>query len=150
MKDAREAALRLLKFRPRSETELKRRLRGKGFGEEAIQPILEELRRKGLLDDAKFAQLFATQQVLSKPVGHRLILSRLRAKGVDPHLAEQVVEAATQGQDELELARQVASKRIASLKDLPREAARRRLFGFLSRRGFSTDLVMRVVRETLQ
>ena len=147
MKDARVAALRLLKFKPRSETELKRRLLEKGFGQGAIEPVMEELKRKGMVDDVKFSKYFVTQQVLSRPVGQRLLLNRLRSKGVNPHLAEQAVQAGTEGQDEFELARALADKRRLSLKALPRETAQRRLFGYLSRRGFSSEVVWKVIRE---
>jgi len=147
---ARRAALRLLKFRPRSESELKGRLLEKGFGEETLQPVVEELKRKGLLDDARFARYFVESQRLSRPVGKRLLVNRLRAKGIEPHLASEAVDAGTQGQDELELARQLASKRMGVLEGISREAAQRRLFGYLSRRGFSSDVVWRVVRESLR
>ena len=145
--EARTAALRLLKFRPRSEAELKSRLSEKGFDEAAVQAVVEDLRRVGLIGDARFARYFAAQQISSKPVGRRLLLNRLRSKGVDPQLAEVAVQAATEGKEDLERAREAASHRTAALKGLPRQTAQRRLFGYLSRRGFSGDVVYKVVRE---
>lgn len=147
--EARTAALRLLKFRPRSEAELKGRLEEKGFAEPAVLQVIADLRRSGLVGDARFARYFAGQQAASKPVGRRLLLDRLRVKGIDPKLAEEAVQEATAGKDELERAREAASKRAPALGKLPREAARRRLFGFLSRRGFSSDVVYKVVKETV-
>ena len=146
--EARSAALRLLKFRPRSEAELSSRLAEKGFGEETIRAVVEDLRRTGLVGDARFARLAATQAA-TKPVGRRLILNRLRKKGIAPALAEEAVQAATQGKDELERAREAAARRAGALQGVPREAAQRRLFGFLSRRGFSSEVVYKVVKETL-
>ncbi len=145
--DARAAALRLLKFRPRSESELKERLAQKGFTETVVQTVVEDLRRKGFVGDAQFARYFAAQQASSKPLGRRLLMSRLKAKGVQPELAKAAVETAMEGQDELTLAREAASRRAAALQGLPRQAAERRLFGYLSRRGFSGDVVWKVVRE---
>ncbi len=147
--EARSAALRLIKFRPRSEHELKGRLAEKGFAEAAVRTVVEDLRRTGLVGDARFARYFAVQQASSKPVGRRLLLSRLRSKGIDPVLAEEAVQQATEGKDELERAREAASRRAPALEGLPREAAQRRLFGFLSRRGFSGEVVHKVVRESL-
>ncbi len=146
--EARSAALRLLKFRPRSEAELKGRLAEKGFGDETVQAVVEEMRRTGLVGDARFARYAATQAA-AKPVGRRLILNRLRGKGIAPEMAEEAVQAATQGKDELERAREAAGRRVAALQGLSRQAAGRRLFGYLSRRGFSSDVIWKVVRESL-
>jgi len=146
--EARSAALRLLKFRPRSEHELKSRLAEKGFGDDTVQAVMEEMRRTGLVGDARFARYAAAQHAV-KPVGRRLILNRLREKGIAPELAEEAVQAATQGKDELERAREAAARRAAALQGLSREAAQRRLFGFLSRRGFSSEVVWKVIKEVL-
>ena len=146
---ARSAALRLIKFRPRSESELKNRLAEKGFTDTAVRTVIEDLRKTGLVGDARFARYFAAQQAASKPVGRRLLLSRLRSKGIDPGLAEEAVQQATEGKDELERAREAASRRAPSLEGLPREAVKRRLFGYLSRRGFSSEIVYKVVKETV-
>ena len=145
--EARTAALRLLKFRPRSEAELRSRLVEKGFAEAAAQTVVEDLKRTGLVGDERFARYFAVGQASRKPVGRRLLMSKLRSKGIEPRLAEEAVQAATGGKPELELAREAASRRAPALEGLPREAAQRRLFGYLSRRGFSSEVVYKVVRE---
>jgi regulatory protein len=146
--EARSAALRLLKFRPRSEAELKNRLAEKGFGDETVRAVVEEMRRAGLVGDARFAR-YAAAQAAVKPVGRRLILNRLRGKGIAPELAEEAVQAATEGKEDLERAREAASRRATALEGLSREAAQRRLFGYLSRRGFSSEIIWKVVRETV-
>ena len=148
--EARTAALGLLKFRPRSESELRSRLAEKGFGAVAAQTVVEDLKRTGLVGDARFARYFAAGQVSRKPVGRRLLMSKLRSKGIEPALAEEAVQAAAGGKDEWELAREAASRRAPSLAGLPREAARRRLFGYLSRRGFSSEVVYKVVKEIVR
>lgn len=147
MESARSQALRLLKFRPRTESELRDRLTRKGHRSEAIDSVLAEFRQKGWVDDAKFARLFVAQKVLSKPVGRRMLLSKLRQKGIAPELAESAVNTGTEGEDELEKARQLAVDRVERMKGLERAAVERRLFGFLSRRGFSGDVVYKVIRE---
>lgn len=144
---ARAAALRLLKFRPRSEEELRDRLSKKGFNEVAVQTVLDDLRRKGLVGDAQFARYFAQQSSSGKLQGRRLLISRLRAKGIQPEMARAAAESAMEGKDELELARSAAAPRIAALRELPRETAQRRLSGYLGRRGFSGDVVYKVVKE---
>ena len=107
--------------------------------------------RKDLKRAASCQKCFRTgdveQRMHSRPVGRRMILAELRAKGVQPELAGRAVETGTEGQDELTLAQALAAKRAGQLKGLPREAASRRLFGYLSRRGFSSDIIYKVVME---
>ncbi len=146
---ARSHALRLLKFRPRSEGELRLRLTRKGFSQEIGEAVLAELKRTGLVDDRRFASYFVSQAISSKPVGRRALTQRLRALGVGSELAAQAVEQGTAGQDELELARAVAAKRLPRLRGLRPDALRRRLFGYLSRRGFSGEVAHQVVREMI-
>ena len=144
---ARARAFLLLKFRPRSESEFRTRLSRIGCGPVMIEKLVAEFKQKDLLNDAKFARYFAAQQMVMKPAGRRALINNLKAKGVDPALSAQAVEEAAEGKDELTRARELAESRVFSLKGLKKDAAQRRLFGFLSRRGFSSDVVYKVVRE---
>lgn len=146
MESARAQALRLLKFRPRTEAELRDRLIRKGCRAEEIEAVLAEFRRNGWVDDAKFARLFVAQKALSKPLGRRMLLSKLQEKGIAPELAQAAVSA-DGGPDEFETARRLATQRVERMKDLDRAAVDRRLFGFLSRRGFSSGVIYKVIRE---
>ncbi len=114
-----------------------------------IEKLVAEFKQKDLLNDAKFARYFAAQQMVMKPAGRRALMAKLKAKGLDSSLSAQAVEAAADGKDELTMARELAESRITSLKGLKPDAAQRRLFGFLSRRGFSSDVVYKVVREMI-
>jgi regulatory protein len=143
----RSQALRLIKFRPRTESELRQRLSRKGIPEEEIQNLLREFRQKGLVDDAQFARLFVTQRVLSKPVGRRMLMTQLRSKGVAAELAEGTVAREMEGQDERTLARGLAEERAGRMRGLSREAFNRRMFGFLRRRGFSGEIIHPVIRD---
>ena len=147
---ARTSALRLLKVRPRSESELRQRLTRKGFSPATVDGIIEEFKRKGLLDDAKVARFLAVQTLTMKPLGKRGLEHTLKSKGIPPDLVSQAVEEATAGTDQFQTARDLAQQRMSALKGLDRSAVERRLFGFLSRRGFSSDLIYKVVRETVR
>ena len=150
LEKARAHGLLLLKFRPRSEAEFRSRLSQRGYSPATVEALVEEFKRKDLIDDAKFARYFATQRMTARPSGRRALMSDLKAKGLDPDLATKAVEEATEGRGDLEVARELAKRRLPILKSLDRAAIQRRLFGYLSRRGFSSDVVYRVVRETVE
>ena len=76
-------ALRYLTARPRSERELRDRLRQRKVGEMVIDRTVEQLRARGLLDDFTFAQYWVDQRVTFRPRSRRMLEMELRRKGVD-------------------------------------------------------------------
>ena len=147
---AREAALRLLAVRPRSAVELARRLRMKGYGPEVAEEVIGRLRELGMIDDAAFAGMLARDRVRLRPQGSRRLASELRARGVDEETARTVIRETMEGEetDERELARRAAARWKPRAGEEP-ERARRRLHGFLTRRGFDGDVIREVLDEAL-
>jgi regulatory protein len=146
----RETALRLLSYRPRSARELRQRLRQKGFAPEDVDWCLEQLDTRGLVDDAAFAEMFSRDRIRLRPQGRRRMVQELRARGVDPETASEAVHEVMQEEqvDELALARQAAGRWKPRVGE-ERERARRRLSGFLARRGFGAEATRRVMEEVL-
>jgi regulatory protein len=147
---AREAALRLLAVRPRSAVELARRLRMKGYGPDVAEDVIGRLRELGMIDDAAFAGMLARDRVRLRPQGSRRLANELREKGVDEETARTAIRETMESEatDERELARRAAAKWRPSPGEEP-ERARRRLHGFLARRGFDGDVIREVLDETL-
>ncbi|HEX5870264.1 MAG TPA: regulatory protein RecX [Longimicrobium sp.] len=143
---AREAALHLLSVRPRSAAELLRRLRMKGYEPEVGEEVIARLRELGMIDDAAFAGTLVRDRVRLKPQGARRLANELRAKGVDDETARAAIRETMEGEDtdERELARRAAEKWRPRAGEEPARA-RRRLHGYLARRGFDSD----VIREVL-
>jgi regulatory protein len=150
---ATEAALLLLEVRARARREIETRLAQKGYDSEVIVQVLEKLTTLGLLDDAQFAAQWVEAKTRvggSRPVGRRRLSSELFGKGV---AKDQIAEAVgvVSNDDELALARAAASKKVRVVptdRDLL-QAERRKLMGFLQRRGFGWDTVKQVTREAL-
>ena len=147
---AREAALRLLAHRPRTESELRLRLVRKGFDPQVAEACVAQLKERGLLDDSAFAEMFARDRVRLSPRGRRRVVQELRGRGVDATVAAAAVEGVMREEetDELTLARQAARRWRPRAGEEP-VRSRRRLQGFLARRGFGPDAVREVVAELL-
>ncbi|HET9985683.1 MAG TPA: regulatory protein RecX [Longimicrobiales bacterium] len=144
----RESALGLLSYRARSAAELRRRLLWKDFPPETVDGVLVDLREKGYLDDASFAAAFVRDRVRHRPRGKRRLVQELRAKGVEADTAGEAVEEVFGGEavSEAELARAAAEAWIrkhgrAAADAEVRRDARRRLYAYLSRRGFGGDAI---------
>jgi len=138
---ALESALRVLSYRPRSESEIRTRLRRAGASAEATDETIERLRGAGLIDDESFARDWVDGRQSRSPRGRRLLTSELRAQGID----RQILESAVAGVDDFESAYRAAERRASSLQSLPYPQFRQRLSGFLLRRGFDHETVRKTV-----
>jgi len=138
---ALESALRLLSYRPRSESEIRTRLRRADTSAEATDETIERLRGAGLIDDEAFAQDWVDGRQSHSPRGRRLLASELRAQGIE----RQILESAVAGVDDFESAYRAAERRSSSLQSLPYPQFRQRLSGFLLRRGFDYETVRKTV-----
>ena len=129
---AHAAALRLLSYRPRSEAEVRTRLR-RNFTAHLVERVLEALRKQDLIDDSKFARQWRESRESLKPRSAWAIKRELMAKGVDTALADQAVWDVDDGESAYRAA--LGPARKLNGVDLP--TFRRRLWGYLKRRGFS-------------
>jgi regulatory protein len=150
---ATEAALVLLEVRARARREIETRLAQKGYDEEVITRVMEKLTRLELLDDAQFAAQWVEAKTRvggSRPIGKRRLSSELFGKGVAKEQIAEAVEKVT-NEDELVLARAAAGKkvRVVPTDRDALQAERRKLMGFLQRRGFGWETVKQVTREAL-
>lgn len=154
---AHEKALRLLELRPRSTAELSRRLHQAGFEPETVEPLLARLTNVGLLNDREFAEMLIRSRREFSGHGVRRIEQELRQHRLDSELIAELlhpVVAPDMGEresapSETERAREQALRRLRQLRKHPREVQRRRLVGFLSRRGFEASVVYLVVDEVM-
>ncbi|HUS17202.1 MAG TPA: RecX family transcriptional regulator [Chloroflexia bacterium] len=170
-------ALGFLAVRPRSEAEVRSRLRRKAVEPDLIDAIVARLHRARYLDDAEFARYWVAERARTSPRGARLIKGELRNKGVHPSLIDEALavfeeeadaeEAATQERallipgpppsaaesDLLEESREVraalglAERKHRSYGSLDPATYRRRMTGFLLRRGYGYDVVARVLKR---
>jgi regulatory protein len=143
---AKDRALRLLGVRWRSREELRRRLLRAGFEPGEIADTLEDLERAGLVHDERFARELVRDQTRRRLAGDRVIRSALREKGVAPEVAEAALGGAG---DEAERATELARRKAERMRGLAPDAAHRRLYGVLLRRGFSHGLATEAARSAL-
>jgi regulatory protein len=160
----REAALSLLSWRARTRAELRRRLLSKGFRPSRVDPCLERLQEKGLLDDAAVSAAFVRDRLRHRPRGRARLSSELRAKGVDPAVAQRAVDRVLTEEDltDTALAHRAAQDWLArqspgvlrtlasSERHAAGEKARRRLYGYLARRGFRGQALTRALDGALR
>ncbi len=136
---------RLLAIRARSEKEIISKLRGKGCSAECRERILEKLKDVGYIDDAQFAQDWIKGRYTVSPRGALVIREELRKKGIDEGIIEDLMNDPTSGYDECEAAKAFLDKRSYLLKGLDAAERKKRIYGYLARRGFSFDIINDII-----
>jgi regulatory protein len=146
---AYNAALKLIAQRDRTLHEVRTRLAEKGFSPAAVAGAIERLRRLGYLDDLAYATRAIADVLTVRPAGPRYVTDRLRLKGVHPDVVREALAQAYPDELAEEMAYRAAAKRLARLRHDDPITRRRKLAGFLSRRGFDYDDVQRALRRVL-
>jgi len=144
--NARAYAFLLLKFRMRSENELKVRLKQKGFSEELTQSTVSFLKDKKFIDDHVFAKGWVFSR-LKRPFGLRRIKQELVQKGVAKEVIQDALALVKEHYHESQVVSQLAKQRFSRLEDVDPLKAKARVYGYLMRRGFSPDVIMEVIRD---
>lgn len=140
---AKQQAVRLLSYRPRSVAEVTRHLRSKQYDENLIEEVVAHLQTVGLLDDEAFSRYWREQRETFKPRSSLAIRQELQQKGVD----REIIESVLTDMDEMTAARQAAMKQAKRWAGLPEVEFRARLGRFLQRRGFDYETIREVTAE---
>jgi regulatory protein len=145
---ARGLCLRALTGAPKTRQQLADLLAKRGVPESAAVAVLDRFGEVGLIDDAAFARAWVSSRQAGRGLARRALTAELRAKGVDPEVAAEAVEA-VDDDDERAAARLLVERRLRGMSRLDRTTASRRLIGMLARKGYGGGLAAAVVREAL-
>jgi regulatory protein len=143
--DARELAyqrtLKLLNYRPRTESEVRQNLQGHAVSDAIIDDVIERLKTSGLIDDARFAQLWVENRAETRPRSQRALTFELHRRGVQSEEIAQALETV----DDEEMAYQAACKQARKLQDQEWKVFRQKLYNYLSQRGFDYQVSSQVI-----
>ncbi len=142
----KEIALRLITNRPRSIKEIRDRMREKDVEESARDRVITRFEELELLDDVAFARYWIDQRARFNPRGIPMLRQELRQKGVD----QQIIQDLLNELDNSSAAMKAAEKKVRSLSRYGEEDFRKKLSGFLQRRGFYYEDIRPVVDELWQ
>ncbi len=152
---AKDAALRILERGPRTEQEVIDRLLERGFAPDAVERAVERLRRVSLLDDRAFVRGFLRTEIARRPQGRRLLVSKLRRRGVPRALVDEIDAMLGEDPDLTERSLDSEEGRArAAIAELTRRHGSReagdrakRVAGALIRRGFDWSTVRDLVTD---
>ena len=145
---AKNCALELLSSQSYSKNQMAHQLDQKGFSTEAIDITLEDLEQLGHIKDENFAKQWVARRQRSKPKGKKLLEHELTNQSIDKTTVDRVL-AGIHDAEETDIALQVARKQAKRYQALPLDVAKRRLHGFLLRRGFDYETIQSVIKRVL-
>jgi regulatory protein len=138
-----DQAVRFLSYRPRSTAEVRQNLEKKDYTPAIVEAAMERLEHLGYVDDMAFARFWLENRSTFKPRGAMALRYELRQKGIGDAIIDQVLDDL----DEDDGAYRAASEKARRLRGSDRETFRRKLGGFLQRRGFGFETCRNVIDQ---
>lgn len=137
----------LFNFRLRSRKELIQKLQLRGYGSTVIEEIVSSLSQQGLINDERFAKLWAQSRIRTRPSSLVIIRQELLKKGITSETVDDVLGQIKSDFDEYKIARGLTQKRMHVLSSVNKLKAKKRLFDYLKRRAFSSEVISRILDE---
>jgi regulatory protein len=137
LQKAKDAAYNYLSYRARSVKEVRDKLVQKEFAEEIIEQVVDDLQRQKLLNDREFARRFVEAR-------------QLRRKGIETEIIDEVLGEFAATLDSEERAMGLLGKQAWRYRGLERDKAKRRMLGFLARRGYDAQMARSAVDKVWQ
>ena len=144
---AYQYALRLLTGRDYSVARIRQKLAAREVVEQDLEAVILRLQCEGWLDDTRYAERFAEAALSSgRYYGVRLRLE-MRRRGFTADVVNETLAPLLAESDEISEVRSAAERRYPGFSySAASDRDKRRLVGFLQRRGFGFSAIMQALR----
>jgi len=122
------------------------KLKQKGFSSAHRENTMEFLERSGLINDEILALELFRYSTERKSLGKNGVRMFLVKRGIEKPLIDTVLHDHSDDMEE-KSAREFVERKLRTLKNYPEQTVRRRLAGMLQRRGFSTDVIYKIIHS---
>jgi regulatory protein len=139
-----QKTLHFLSYRPRSSAEVRQNLAKHGTPDPIIEETISRLQRSGLINDQEFARTWVENRNTFHPRSRSVLRMELRHKGLDDEIIQPVLDEQV---NEEALALEAARKYVHRLAGLEWLEFRKKLCGFLARRGFSYATLSPIISD---
>lgn len=140
--------LDLLARRDHARRELADKARKKDLNRDFVEEVIDELERKGLVDDRAFAVKYADDKAKGSRWGPAKIMAHLRRKGIGRDDIDHSLRAAFEGVEVREILFDLVLKRKRHfLREEHPLKRKKKIFDYLSRRGFRSASINPCLQE---
>lgn len=137
-----DKAFRFLSYRMRSEKEMYDKLTEK-FDEPMVKKAIKKLKDFNLINDKEFAKAWVNSRKSSR--SGRALRFEMIKKGINKEIIEISLED-LDGQQEYKAALAMVQKK-SKYQNLERQEAYQKIGGFLARKGYSYDIIKKVISD---
>lgn len=140
---ARKDTERYLAKSEHTASQLRKHLLKRKYHEQVIKDTLEWAERSNLVDDERYASIFLRSHSSKSPMGTFRIRAELQRKGINGGIIDSILEE----HDDMELFEVLVRTVRSRYSHLDGDRAFRRAAGYLKRRGFNSDLILKVLNS---
>lgn len=144
---AQDVALNYIGYKMRTTAEVYHKLKSLEYSEDVIEKVQEFLEKYHYTDDLQYSKSYIKNRQRSNPRSCYALKFELRQKGVKDSVIEQAL--ALEQPDEYEAVLRLLKKKVKSVENLD-EKGKKRIFGFLQRRGYSYDIIKEALQEFIK
>lgn len=147
----KQRAFRYMGRRLHSASELRTKLRQKGYEIEMIDQVISELKDKNYLDDSEFASVFVEEKFRSKMWSERKLKAELVKRGVKSSVISEVISNKFSKEVNYNNALTVALKKYKMLQErnLDLQTTKKKLISFLNTRGYNYETIKQVCAKII-
>ncbi|OGO17413.1 MAG: hypothetical protein A2Z02_05105 [Chloroflexi bacterium RBG_16_48_7] len=135
-----DASLHFLSYRPRSEAEVRQRMKRRGFDPDTINSTVTRLKKQNFINDEEFARYWRDNRTTFNPKSRIMLKKELRLKGINEDVAVEAVEDV----DEMDAAFRAGKKKARVLLKLGHDEFEKKLLNYLRWRGFNYEIIKNV------
>ena len=147
---AKKDAYAYIAYKPRTISEVIRKLKAKKHSAAAIDGAVETLKEQKYLDDKLYALSYVAEKLRSKPIGKELLRRKLLQKGVTKETIDCALRDILPEEGEVELAMNALRKYSPKLRDEDDSKRKAKCYRHLMARGFSNETAYEVTRMYLE
>lgn len=146
---AKTRALRLLAGRAYTEQQMRQRLLQADIPEASVEQVIAWLLERRYIDDRGFAKAWVEDRAERKGAGPLRLNRELTQRGIPPAMAREAIESAMDAERMEAIATAQAERRLARYQDLTTRDTYAKMYAFLQRRGFTADIIRRVLNRLI-
>lgn len=141
-------ALRLLAGRDYTAVRIRKKMIDRGFTVADADAAVSRLEDDGWINDLRFAERFAEQSVSTGRFYGVRLRQEMRRRDISPEIIDRTLQKISENHDQSAAIRDILNKRYSNFSfKTSDEKEKRRILGYLQRRGYGFSSVMNVLRE---
>ena len=144
------SAIDIVSHSMKTEKELRKRLKDKGFLDEAAGYAIDKMKEYGYVDDDFYVSSYITSKAIPNGWGEQKITYELIKKGIEKDKIREKLEELYPDDIKINIAVEAAEKYAVRLKGMEPKKARQKIYQHLIAKGFSFDEAKEACIKTME